>query len=271
MKVGFTHITEKIIKIIPESNRFERIWKLAQIDFKKRYYNDKLGLFWALINPSIKVAIYYVVFKKIMNNANNGIENYALFLFSGIIVWMAFSETIKRGLRIFMSKRYLIENINLNKEDLFLSNSLSVQFGFLFNFTAVLIISFFTNVPITTNLLWLPIIILNIYLISTGLSVILAIIYIYIRDVMHIIDIFLLLGFWTSGIFFSSESIYNFSKIYYYTNPFVGILENIRVVILNEGHLNIGIMSLNITAGIIIFTFSKLILSIYSDKILENI
>jgi len=44
-------VLRPIYKLFPESNRFERIWKLAQLDFKKRYYHDNLGALWSLLEP----------------------------------------------------------------------------------------------------------------------------------------------------------------------------------------------------------------------------
>jgi ABC-type polysaccharide/polyol phosphate export permease len=70
-----------LVKYWPENNRLERIWKLAQVDFKKRYYNDRLGLLWALINPIFKVIVYFLVFSLFFKVQQ---ENYGLYLFSGI-------------------------------------------------------------------------------------------------------------------------------------------------------------------------------------------
>ena len=49
-------------KDLTKSNRLERIWLLAKIEFKLRYYENKLGLLWALIKPLLQMAIYYVAF-----------------------------------------------------------------------------------------------------------------------------------------------------------------------------------------------------------------
>ena len=55
-------ILRPLIKRLPENNRIELIWKLAQVDFKKRYYNDSLGLFWALLNPIFRILIYCLLY-----------------------------------------------------------------------------------------------------------------------------------------------------------------------------------------------------------------
>lgn len=48
------------------SNKYERLWLLAKIEFKLRYYENKLGLFWALLKPIMDICVYYVAFKLIL-------------------------------------------------------------------------------------------------------------------------------------------------------------------------------------------------------------
>jgi len=60
------NVVDKLINRIPENNRVERIWKLAQLDFKKRYYNDNLGILWSLLEPLFRIGIYYFIFKVVL-------------------------------------------------------------------------------------------------------------------------------------------------------------------------------------------------------------
>ncbi len=267
MAFGLTSILSRL----PESNRFERIWKLAQVDFKKRYYNDRLGLLWAFINPVLKVLIYYVVFSFIMAKVRAGIPNFALFIFSAIIFWMCFVEMMRKGMKVLEQKRYLIENIKVQKEDLYISNSMSILLGFSFNLIAYMLIALFFGVRYSGSLIFLPIIILTTTLLGTGLGMILSVIYIFFRDINHMVDIIVLFGFWTSGIFFPSSQIIAFWKPLYYLNPFVGILENVRSMIVYGTKINLEIMSINLIVGLIIFAIGLSLVKKYSYLAIERL
>lgn len=48
------------------------IWKLAKNDFRKRYAGSYLGAVWALAQPVVTVAMYYIVFDKLMGGTGRG-------------------------------------------------------------------------------------------------------------------------------------------------------------------------------------------------------
>ena len=218
-----------ILPYIPTNNRLERIWKLAKIDFKKRYYNSYLGLFWALLNPILKIAIYYTVFTVIFQNS---IENFAFYIFIGFLFWIAFTEATNKSFRLFKSKGYLIENIQLSKIDLFISASLSVMFGFAFNLLAYIVISNIAGSYITWDFTWLPLVILNLMLVLLGSSLILASIKVFVKDIDMVWSIVLLAGFWATPIFHDSVRLFQVAPWMKWVNPMAGIIVNARDVLM---------------------------------------
>ncbi|MDH3649385.1 MAG: ABC transporter permease [Saprospiraceae bacterium] len=210
---------------LPENNRLERIWKLAQIDFMRRYYNDRLGLLWALINPMFQIAVFYIVFTRIFNSRE---ENFILFLFLGILIWGVFSESSRASLAILRAKRYLIENVQVNKFDLFLSHTLSVFMGFAFNLVIYLVVAMFLDASFNANALFIIPVLITLFLICMGTSMLLNTIYIFIDDIRHVWDIVVFLGFWTSGILYSVDKIIEVFPAFVYINPFLGLLKNGR-------------------------------------------
>lgn len=89
--IAFIRLYDKITVLPVELYQNRRlIWKLAKSDFKKRYAGSYMGAFWAMVQPVITVAMYWVVFVIIFPNrtgyASGGVEGvpYILFLTAGL-------------------------------------------------------------------------------------------------------------------------------------------------------------------------------------------
>lgn len=257
-----------VLKHIPENNRFERIWKLAQVDFKKRYYNDKLGLIWALINPLSQIAIYYFVFTVVLEKDE---ENFVPFLFSGLIMWIAFSEATKTGANILTNKKYLIENIQFNWIDLYLSHMTSIFMGLIFNLVAYFGTVIILGVSVGSHFLMFPLILLNWFILTTAVVIILSLLNPIFEDIKHIWAIVILVGFWVSGIFFAGSFYLTEYEWMIHLNPFVGILLNTRACLLEGNEFYLPLFIENMIASIGLFILSIFLLKKYSKKVAEFI
>ncbi len=264
-------VSNNLIDYFPESNRFERIWKLAQVDFKKRFYNNKLGLFWALLNPLFQVSIYSLVFTYLMPRVSEDIPNFALFIFCIIVFWMEFVQITKRSMKVMYSKRYLIENINVNKLDLFYSTTVSSILSLAFNVSAFMLFALLAGQLSLSNFAMMQVLVVTYLLLATGIGMILGWVYIYLRDLEHLYDIIVMLGFWTSGVFFDATPIiakYPFISI---INPFIGLHINLRYCLLGIGEFKWDILTFNVLIALILFTLGQLLIKRYSFEVLENI
>jgi ABC-type polysaccharide/polyol phosphate export permease len=209
----------------------ERIWKLAQIDFKRRYYNDRLGLLWALINPLFQIGIYYFVFTRVFGSRE---ENFVLFLFCGILIWGVFSEISRGGMIVLKTKRYLIENIQFDKVDLFISHAISVFMAFFFNLSVYVVLAAILGISFSGLTLFLIPVLVTLFIISVAMALILATAHIFIDDILHLWDILIFIGFWTSGIIYPGADLTKNLPFLNYINPFLGLIENGRAAILYD-------------------------------------
>jgi len=257
-----------VLARLRENNRFERIWLLAKIDFKKRYYDQGLGILWALINPIFKLLVYYFVFTNIMENS---VPNFALYLFSGIITWAFFAQGTKKGINLLKNKKYLIESIQFEQLDLFISATLSVFFAFLFNLGAYLVIHAINLIPIHTTILFLPILIFNIFILVLGVGILLATVNIYLRDIEHLWDIVILAGFWLTPIIYPKEAL--LEKFYFlaYINPMAGIVINIRETVLYGRQPLFNLFFYDILYSIALLFFAIFIYKTYAHKAVEKL
>ena len=254
--------------MLPENNRWERIWKIAQVDFKKRYYNDRLGLFWALLNPIFRIFIYYMAFTHVFKIAE---PNYAQFLFAGLVLWLAWSECTNRSMNILLSKRFLIENIQFNKIDLFISHTISSFMGMTFNLTAFIIFLLLSGIALSKYVLFLPILLIILFILCLGASLILSTIKIYLKDIVHIWTMILLAGFWSSGLFNRAEGMIEAFPPLKFINPFVGLIINARNITMYSKPLNLELLIINACFGLVTLIVGVFVFKKFSHKATENI
>ncbi len=214
------------------SNKLERFWLLAKIEFKLRYYENLLGLIWALVKPISDIFIYYVAFELILKQ---GVPQFVSFLFIGIILWNFFIESSMGTIQILATKKYLYEYTNMNKIEIYLSVIGSNLIGLFFNLVMFFIFYIFFEqgvTLITWHIILLPIIFINLIILSLGFSLILSTIYIYAKDITQIWAIVINLAFWISPIIFPPETFMRTMPSVKYLNPFSSIIINARDLIM---------------------------------------
>jgi len=226
-----------IIRIVNDwfrsSNKMERLWLLAKIEFKLRYYENKLGLFWALIKPLLDLAVFYVVFQVVIKQ---DIPAFASYLFIGLILWNFFMESTTGTIQILYVKKYLYEYSNMNKLEIYLSTLFSNSIGFFFNFLIFLIFYHFFESDsngFSIQNLWIFPLFINIFILSLGVSLILSTIYIIAKDITQIwlpLSTFL---FFLSPIFFKLSTFTESLPGLTYANPVAGIIINSRKVLMD--------------------------------------
>lgn len=227
-----------MIKVIGDyvkrSNKLERLWLLAKIDFKLRYYENKLGLFWALLKPVMDVAIYYIVFKIILKS---DIPAFASFLFIGLILWNFFLESTSGTIQILSTRKYLYEYSNMNKLEIYISNLLSNSIGFFFN---LLMFMLFYNLiesesaGLSLYNFWIIPLFVTLFILSLALSLILSNLYILAKDITQIWLVFTSLLFFLSPIFYKLSLFKEALPSFEYANPIAGIIINARHVMMGN-------------------------------------
>ena len=214
------------------SNKYERLWLLAKIEFKLRYYENKLGLFWALLKPIMDICVYYVAFKLILKN---DVPAFASYLFMGLVIWNFFLESTQGTIHILYTKKYLYEYSNMNKLEIYISTLFSNSIGFLFN-----LIMFFvfyhlfesTAVAISYHNCWILVLYVNLFILSLGCSLILSNIYVIAKDISQVWMVFTSFLFFLSPIFYKLSTFKESLPGLEYGNPVAGIIINARRVMM---------------------------------------
>ena len=264
-----------MIKVIKDwtlrSNKIERIWLLAKIEFKLRYYENKLGLFWALFKPVMELCIFYIVFKVIMGT---DVPAFASYLFIGLIFWIFFTESSGGTIQILQTKKYLYEYSNMNKIEIYLSQLLSNSIGFFFNITMFFLFYLFLEPEASSvgiNSLYLVPLFINLFILSLGFSLVLSTIFIVAKDISQIWQIFVSFLFFLSPIFYKLDVFRKSLPTIDYANPVAGLIINARRAVLQNQPPEWDLFLFNFVYGLLFLFLGILLLNKLGSKAAEKI
>lgn len=218
------------------STLIEEIWKrrsliilLAFNDVRIRYRNSVLGFLWSFLEPLLMLGVLYFVFTNIFKNS---IPNFPLYLLLGLVFWYMFSRATSMGQTSLLDKSGIIKKVYFRREIIVLSSCLTAFIMMCFEFAAFafFVIIFHFVPPVTITLL--PLLLVDLFVLSFGVSLILSPLTVYFRDIKFIWQIALQAGFFLSPIFYKLD-IYpeNIRKILE-INPLVSILDTSRSLVL---------------------------------------
>src|SRR5687767_15541417 len=66
--------------------------QMVRRELRQKYKGSSLGVLWYLVNPLILMGAYALVFKVLLKVAS--VPDYPVFLISGLIVWVFFSQAL---------------------------------------------------------------------------------------------------------------------------------------------------------------------------------
>ena len=223
-------------------------------EVRTRYKRAVLGYFWVLLNPLLQMLLIGFIFSLFID-----IPNYYLFILSGLLPWIFFSQSLNQATGSIVNERRLLQKSKLAIETIPLSVVLSNYFNL--GISIIFLISFLviTKALIISQLALLIPAILWLLVLVVGLSLLTSAIYVKYRDIAFIVRTLLLLGFYATPI------IYNLSMIperlwpLFALNPLVTIVELFHMSFLNQGVVNGFIFRGNVLMSVVLIFIGILV------------
>jgi ABC-2 type transport system permease protein len=234
-----TGLAKHMKNIITKKNRV-LLSELVKTDFKLRYQGSVLGYAWSLLRPLMLFLILYIVFVKFLKLGGN-IPHYPIYLLLGIVMWSFFAEMTSLSLGSIVGRGDLIRKIRIPRWIIVLSSSVTAVINLGLNLMVVLVFLLLNNVDITKSILLLPFILIQLYIFSLGVSLILATAFVKYRDITHIWEVAL------QGLFYLTPILYPLSIItrplyqkLLLINPVASAIQNARYVVVTKDSITIG-------------------------------
>lgn len=176
---------------------------LVRKETATRYRNSALGWLWSYVRPAAQFLVFYLVLGVFLK-MNNGVENFALYLFSGIILINFFSEGFSNATKALVDNAHLVKKIYMPRE-LFPVAAVVVSFvHFLPQALLLLLICLFFGwlpAPAFIGAAILAVVIIGLF--ATGLGLFFGALNVPYRDAQNFVELILLFATWASPILYS--------------------------------------------------------------------
>lgn len=201
------------------------IFTLTKSAMMARYRKTFSGFLWVIFSPIILFSAQSIAFKTILKLE---IDRHYLFLVSGLIPWIFISTTLNMTTSIFEAKQSILKNIKVNPFNFVASSVIDNFVNFIFAFCIIAPPIIYKDGINPEGLLFLPLGILNLLIGLSLLNSILAIIHIFFRDTVYVVNFVVNIAFFVTPIFFPKKF---FPPEFLWTlkyNPFYILVEPFR-------------------------------------------
>ena len=205
-------------------------------DIRARYINSVLGLSWAIVHPLFLLALYAFVFVHVLRlrpiHGGTALD-FTLYLFCGMLPWLAFAEAITRAAPAILMHAHLIKKMVFPVEILPVYVVVSALLA-----EIVALVFFLVALAIVRGLAWttalIPLLMLLQFLFTVGLAWALATLTVFLRDVAQILGLALTAWMFLTPIFYPAELVPQGFRWILYLNPMFYLIEGYRNILLNH-------------------------------------
>ena len=208
--------------------------ELVRRDIRVRLAGARFGLLWSILNPSIQLASYSLIFGYLYRGP--GEETGSAFvasLFCGLWPWWGFQEGVMRGLSSLVDQSALLRRVPMAPSACVVAAVTSAFVLQAVGFALFLAVFAFLGI-ISPSVGWLalPAIALVGWLLALAASLVLAPLHLVIRDTVHVVSAILLLGFFLSPVLYSTQWLPPAAQALAALNPMTGLLGLYRWAVL---------------------------------------
>ena len=233
--VGLNALTAPLAAVASAVSHRALISRLAWREIEARYRGTMLGVVWAVGVPLMLLSVYTFVFSTVFRgrwragSATTG--EFALLLFSGLLVFSVFADCVNRAPTLMLETPSYIKRVIFPLEILPWVALLSALFNLLVG-TVVLALfyGFVFGVPPVTAVL-LPIVLVPLVLLALGLTWFLASVGVFLRDIRQVVPIVTQMLIFLSPVFYPLEAVPAPYDRLILANPITRVLENSKAVL----------------------------------------
>lgn len=219
---------------------FKELWRYKDLLYfltvrgiKARYAQSILGIGWAIIQPLFTTLVFTVVFGGLAKVESDGMP-YILFSYLALWPWNYFSGTLSESANSLVANAGMITKVYFPRLILPLAAIFSKLLDFIISFAVLLVLLIYFQVLPGWQVIYLPILLIQLLACSLGIGMILSAMAVQYRDVKYALGFIVQILLYGAPVVYSTTSVPTNYQFLYSLNPMVGVIEGIRAMFLNR-------------------------------------
>jgi lipopolysaccharide transport system permease protein len=231
-------------------------WQFTVRAVESRYRGSYLGILWAVLNPMLMLSVYFVVFGLIFgghfrDQKVESLKDYAMAMFLGLTLYQLLAETLGASPLLITGNSNLVKKVVFPLEIL----PLAQAGGLWFNLAIGLVLALggwlvIGNGFTLVGLLWLPVILAPLLMLSAGLAWLFAALGVFYRDLAQAMPFVAQIIMYSSAVFYPVSRITGHLWMVLKWNPFLQTVVLAREVVLWGWPANLKALGYTYAAGV---------------------
>ena len=196
-----------------------------------------LGWAWPLVRQLAQLAVIVFLFSKIVDL---GVDNYAVFVFAGLISWSWFSTAVETSTMSLITHRHLVLQPRFPPAVLPIV-AVAVTFVDCLLALPILLVMLVVSGDLDWTAAFLPVLFLVQFVLTCGVALITSVVTVYLRDVRGIVTVGLTLLFYLTPVFYDVSRVPDRYEWVLRLNPLTTLIQAYRAVLLGEPFPSIGL------------------------------
>ncbi len=212
------------------------VGQMIRREVLERYRGSVLGLVWSFAHPLLMLLVYMFVFG-IVFKIKWGVEHeddvqFGVVLFAGLVVHALFSECLVRAPQLIRSNVHFVKKVVFPLEVLAVVAVGTALFHTAVSLLILLIFNTAAHLEFNWTVLFLPLVLVPLVILSLGVTWFLSSLGVFLRDVVHIVGILSTILLFLSPIFYPLSAVPQGLRPLMYLNPLTVIVEQVRNVVI---------------------------------------
>lgn len=242
--------------------------ELIKRDISGKYKDSTLGLFWSFLNPLLSMIVLTIVFSTFFGRT---IENFPVYLLSGKLVFDLFANATTGAMDSIKGNSEIIKKIYVPKYMFAIGIVCSEFINFLISLIVLVAVMFATGAPFYMSLLYSPIPLFFLLVLTMGIGLILATATTFFTDIKYLYGVLIMLLSFMTPLFYPIEIIPEEFLFFFKVNPLYAAVSSFRDIVLYGAFPQTKFLLYLIITSIIALVIGVFLFYRYQDEFVINI